>query len=256
MSILIGEKIKFFRERSGLGQYYFEEIVGIAHGSLSRIEKGKTNPTKETIHKIAAMLNLTNTEIMYLNGTFDEDATKDEINNAIFEVKYILDDPKTFAYLLDDKRRIVSVSEGFRGISSVSNLTLENIIGQNILEFICEQSSIHKDDFFIKDIKKMLVLQLSRLIYDSPYIFFEDYWKDLIFKLRENKVFAEAWDIVNSKDYRFDIFNIESRTIQFLFNGFEVNLVYAEEFLRKNQRFHLSLYFSNNNLIDFLVKFQ
>ncbi len=252
----VGEKIKFFRERAGLNQYYFEEIIGMSHGSLSRIEKGRTNPTKETIQKISVYLKLSNTELMYLSGVFDSELIDVEIKQAKKEARYVLNDPQSIAYLLDDKRRVLAISKGLKDISGVNEKFIKNVLGINVLELLCVHSEQYTDLFFVKDPKDMLLLQLSRLIYEAPYIFFDEYWLELIAKLLKYPVFREVWDIVNDKDYKLDIFSVESRIVKFSIRGFNVNLIYTEETLQKNQRFKLAVYFSNNNLLDFLKKFQ
>jgi putative transcriptional regulator len=54
----IGKKIKEFRKRAGLSQLELEHKVGLASGTISRIENNGVNPTKETILKIIEVLNL------------------------------------------------------------------------------------------------------------------------------------------------------------------------------------------------------
>lgn len=64
----IGQKIREYRNRAGLSQLDLEIAIEDAPGSLSRIESGKTNPTKETIIDIAKALNLNTIEISSLFG--------------------------------------------------------------------------------------------------------------------------------------------------------------------------------------------
>lgn len=64
----IGQKIREFRTRAGKSQLQLEVEIGAAPGSLSRIESGKTNPSKETIFTISKSLNLTDRQISYLFG--------------------------------------------------------------------------------------------------------------------------------------------------------------------------------------------
>ena len=64
----IGQKIKQFRKRVGLSQFELELEIGDSSGSISRIENGKTNPTKETIIDIAYALKLSTFENASLFG--------------------------------------------------------------------------------------------------------------------------------------------------------------------------------------------
>ncbi len=64
----IGQKIRKFRKRSKLSQLDLEIEINASPGSISRIESGDTNPTKETIHKISEVLKLSPEELAVLFG--------------------------------------------------------------------------------------------------------------------------------------------------------------------------------------------
>lgn len=72
-NITLGERIKNFRQRAGISQFNLEIEIGAAPGSLSRIEAGKVNPSKETLLRIINALNLKSFEAMTLfDLKFDE----------------------------------------------------------------------------------------------------------------------------------------------------------------------------------------
>ncbi len=56
--IRIGARIREERERLGISQKVFSEIIEIGSNNLSRIELGKFNIGSDTLHKIAKALNL------------------------------------------------------------------------------------------------------------------------------------------------------------------------------------------------------
>lgn len=58
----IGAKIKKYRRMRGMTQQELELGISAAFGSISRIESGKTNPTKETLVKIAEVLGMSDEE--------------------------------------------------------------------------------------------------------------------------------------------------------------------------------------------------
>lgn len=64
----IGQKIRNFRRRENLSQSEMENKAEMSPGSLSRIENGEVNPTKETLLKIIDVLNLTTIEASALFG--------------------------------------------------------------------------------------------------------------------------------------------------------------------------------------------
>lgn len=64
----LGQKIRHFRKRAGYSQMQLELDIEASHGSISRIESDKVNPTKETIVDIAKTLELETIEIASLFG--------------------------------------------------------------------------------------------------------------------------------------------------------------------------------------------
>lgn len=72
-SRILGDKIKHFRKRAGFSQFQLELELGAAPGTISRIEAGKVNPTKETLLKIVDVLKLRSFEAAVLfNLELDE----------------------------------------------------------------------------------------------------------------------------------------------------------------------------------------
>lgn len=58
LQLELGEKIRNFRKRAGLSQLDLEVLTNVSPGTISRIENGQVNPTKETLVKIAQALEL------------------------------------------------------------------------------------------------------------------------------------------------------------------------------------------------------
>jgi transcriptional regulator with XRE-family HTH domain len=63
-----GKQIKHFRQRAKLTQIELELRINASFGSISRIENGVTNPTKETLLLIAMALGLNSIETATLFG--------------------------------------------------------------------------------------------------------------------------------------------------------------------------------------------
>lgn len=76
MATFLGTKIRVFRKRAGISQMDLEVATDSATGSMSRIESGEVNPTKETLLKIALFLKLTDFEIAELFSFQLETPTK------------------------------------------------------------------------------------------------------------------------------------------------------------------------------------
>ncbi len=64
----LGQKIRRYRKRAGMSQLSLELAIEASPGSLSRIENGKVNPTKETLVDIARVLKLETRGIASLFG--------------------------------------------------------------------------------------------------------------------------------------------------------------------------------------------
>lgn len=64
----LGLKIKSYRLNSGKSQLLVELETQLSPGVMSRIENGLTNPNKETILRIAQVLNLNGVETASLFG--------------------------------------------------------------------------------------------------------------------------------------------------------------------------------------------
>lgn len=106
----LGNRIKFFRKRAKISQFKLEEQIGASAGSLSRIESGEVNPTKETLEKIIKSLGLNIREENYLVGKTAE-PTSDEIIKSLGG--YLENYEKTnssFFYLGDERWRILYVT--------------------------------------------------------------------------------------------------------------------------------------------------
>lgn len=85
----IGEKIRSFRKRAGMSQLDLEVAIDASNGSISRIESGEVNPTKETLLKIANELKLVTFESAVLFGLNISDLA--EIVNTSAKVSSSLD---------------------------------------------------------------------------------------------------------------------------------------------------------------------
>jgi transcriptional regulator with XRE-family HTH domain len=74
----IGSKIRVMRKRAGLSQLDLETLMNASPGSISRLEAGKVNPSKETIFEIIEKLQLQGEEIVSL---FEINPAKSKISD-------------------------------------------------------------------------------------------------------------------------------------------------------------------------------
>ncbi|MFS8131461.1 MAG: helix-turn-helix domain-containing protein [Candidatus Dojkabacteria bacterium] len=88
----LGQKIRNFRIRSGKSQMELELEIGASAGSLSRIENGEVNPTKETLLRIVDGLKLVSFEAGTLFGIDMSDSLSNLFNTSkeILEINDIV----------------------------------------------------------------------------------------------------------------------------------------------------------------------
>ena len=63
---LYGIRLRQMRKERSISQLELELASGLTHGTISRIETGKINPTKETLYKISYTLDLCTEEVIKL----------------------------------------------------------------------------------------------------------------------------------------------------------------------------------------------
>lgn len=68
----LGRRIKTLRERRGLSQPAFADLVGISRGYPPRLENGDNCPSPSVLRRIAAALDADYTELAELAGYIDE----------------------------------------------------------------------------------------------------------------------------------------------------------------------------------------
>jgi len=65
-TFILGQKIRYFRNRMNLSQMDLGVSTGLSFGTISRIKNGTINPNKETIEKILDSLHISLIERSYV----------------------------------------------------------------------------------------------------------------------------------------------------------------------------------------------
>lgn len=91
---LLGEKIRFLRNKNGITQETFAEMVGISPRSVSFIENGKNYPSAETLALICEILKIE----PYKLFIFQKQKSLNEIKNALIDKISNDDDFALFVY--------------------------------------------------------------------------------------------------------------------------------------------------------------
>lgn len=68
LEVNFGHRIKLLRRRLKWSQLHLELEANFCPGTISRLENNKINPSKETLFRIGAAMNLGSEDAMYLFG--------------------------------------------------------------------------------------------------------------------------------------------------------------------------------------------
>ena len=69
MDMIIGQRIKFFREDAGLTQHQLAEMADISREAIGNYEKGRRVPPVDIAQRIATALNMSVDDLIYPDGT-------------------------------------------------------------------------------------------------------------------------------------------------------------------------------------------
>lgn len=109
--ITIGQKLRNYRKQAGISQLELEMMIDTSPGSISRIENGEVNPTKETISKIIEVLKISTTDAATLLGIDIYKELVDLINISTdlnnFNIEEIM---KTTAIILINKLKLMDLA--------------------------------------------------------------------------------------------------------------------------------------------------
>jgi len=161
MDKALGIKIKKFRELRDLSQFQLELQIGASAGSLSRIENGQVNPTKETIFEIAKALNLDDDEVVSLYSldiissqtilnvinSISEGSNVDEImQTAVNEISFKLGYTNVAVFLLDKDR----VLRGKYYCQNKMSIYIMNKVGVPSIYFLNVDESKARDNLLLR----------------------------------------------------------------------------------------------------------
>jgi transcriptional regulator with XRE-family HTH domain len=84
VSDFLAKQLKAQRKRLRLSQEQFAEKVGISLPLISELERGRANPTLQTLGKISDALGMSVAELLDVDGTLaDPERIRDRIDDAL-----------------------------------------------------------------------------------------------------------------------------------------------------------------------------
>lgn len=240
----LGEKIRYFRKRNGMSQLALEVAAGMAVGSLSRIENGEINPTKETVVKISEILELDTREVNYILGLVDNEVTQQELDRVKAEVGPYFSKPGVFAYLIDERWRLRYASKSFVRISELPIVEAEKAYGETIITIVLNEKLGVRKLLDPERLSEILKFQLSRYFAEVGFIQDEHYFKT-VEEINKDKLAKSIWDQIIRKEIDISHYN-NSRIVDFNIKGMRVPLTYSREPHKSHSRFEIIEYTLTN----------
>jgi transcriptional regulator with XRE-family HTH domain len=170
MTTTIGQKISYFRKREGLSQMDLENLIHASNGSISKMENNQTNPTKETLLEIGNVLKLDTKELNYLIGISAEPVSETEIIEAKKDIEILFQSKDVLGYLIDDRGRFISISQGFINFFNLNDNILNKFIGKSFINFVLNPQSHVIEHLSMRHIQDTFVNMLSRFYADTNFI--------------------------------------------------------------------------------------
>lgn len=196
----IGKKIKFFRVRAGLSQLDLELAIHAAQGSISRIESGRVNPTKETIWSIATHMGLGREDTASLFGLDMPFPKKEDVSKARGELKEYFEKSSTMAMLLDPHWNVMYVSKGLLKVLGIPRPLAEMSYGTNLLVAIFKKPfSIVRS---ISNSKEFLPYELAWFKKVMGDRLEEEWAVQLLSDLNREEFFRSCWKEASEIDMR------------------------------------------------------
>ncbi len=258
MDLIIGRRLKNFRKSKNITQQEIELRCGLSSGGLSRIENGLVNPTKETILKIANILNLNEKQISYLIGPLRLPATQKEINFAIDEVREYFSNRKVFAYLIDDRFRLLYLSKGFLRFLNLFGINLieveKSFIGHSLSKITFDKR-VNAFKFLDKSKREeILTYQLARFVNEVGFMKDDKFYLEGVKYIRSNPIASRIFDDILNGKIKPNVNSINSKIIVYNWFGMKFRLKYFREKLATRFRFETLEYFPTNRLLKFILK--
>ncbi len=254
MQTELGTKIKHFRKRNRLSQFDLEINIGASPGSLSRIENGEINPTKETLFKLAKELSLSTYEKEYLFGVTDQPATEEEVKAVLAEVSPFLNTRGVLAYVTDERGRIWGVSETFLKLLKVEKSRSAKLLGEHMFKILLDPEMgiadrldpEHLEEIFYNIITRNLIWEMGHMK--------EDYWyKRAVEYIRMHPLASRVYDQIIANPPK-DFNDMGNRTVYFKSHGIKIKMNFSKESIPKFERFKMIQYYPDNKVIRLLSK--
>jgi transcriptional regulator with XRE-family HTH domain len=197
----LGRKIYILREDRSLSQTKLEVEAGLSFGTLSRIENGSINPTKETLVKIAKVLELKDDEFVYLINHRKSNPDENEVQHIVESVRRDLNDEEVPAYLVDTRLRVWDWNEMILKIIGVDKVKAQEYKGFTCMRILFLSEFNLRKRIPVTYLPKIINQQVSTYKYLIRKYRNESTTSQEIRDLLKDEEFKNAWVTDESFDY-------------------------------------------------------
>ncbi len=134
--LTLGRKLYAFREERKISQTKVEVETGLSFGTISRIENGAINPTKETLQRISTFLQLDSSEFTYLIGFNTISPTEKEANGFVEQIEQSISKTDFPAYIMDSTFHVWMWNKSILEIFGISPEKANEHIGESYMKIL------------------------------------------------------------------------------------------------------------------------
>lgn len=240
----LGRKIYVLREERKLSQSKLEVEAGLSFGTISRIENGVINPTKETIIKIAAALELLDDEYHYLISPQNSLPDIKDVKRIVDVYSSKIDSSAIPMYLMDCKFRVWYWNDKIVELLGLSKMTdLEGKRGQTTMRILLSKDygvrgriPMHLFPKIIKEQVEMYKIIVKK--YKNEQIVYKE-----IRELSKDETFNELW----RKELKTNFIPIANE-FYIYYNRVLLSIDIVTNFLNLDNRFMLVSYYPRDQL--------
>lgn len=228
-----------FRQDRKISQSKLELEAGLSFGTISRIENGIINPTKETLLRISSCLKLNDSEFSYLIKIKNTYPSEEEINSARTEIRKRLAKSEFPAYLMDCGFRIWQWNDQVLRLFNITEEQAQNHLGQTYIQILFSSDfniieNIPKNKLF--KVIRQQVWGYRKLVSKHRH---ESLTMEKIQELKKDGFFRSVWE-------EFELYDREMAfgdDFYYSYKGKSLSMLITTNELQSDNRFILVRYY-------------
>jgi len=192
-------------------------------------------------------------ELSYLIGHLQFPANPSEVKIIQDIYNKHFNTGKKLSYLLDDRYRLIGLSNEFAKTLGVSVTQIDNAIGKSFIRLLIDPIYKMQEFFSPDDYGVMLRNIFYRYYHEVGFMIGDEYFLDFLKAINENLVAKKIWNEIVEKKGQLEDYQ-DTRKVAFTMNGMKISMEYSIEPMQENNRFELIEYVPTGRLFKLLAK--